>query len=80
MNETVGGYIHKKYGTALCVHCITDHVRSRYIELSPSSLNDDLICTDCERTLMMALHSAPPSKPIVEDDQDELDLDMPDIF
>lgn len=83
MNEAVGGYIHKKYGTALCVHCVNDHVQSRYISLSESSLNDGLICTDCERTLSSALREGPPVKPVVEEeDQEELDLEMggPDVF
>lgn len=81
MNETVGGYIHKKDGTALCVHCKTDHVRS-YIPVHPESLNDGLVCSECERKLITAYYSAPPPEPEPEDDQDELELDMPepDVF
>lgn len=63
MNQAVGGYISKKDGTALCVHCINDQVQKHYLAIGESSLSDSLKCSKCERKLIDALHADPPPLP-----------------
>lgn len=85
MNEAVGGYIRKKDGAPLCVHCADDHVRG-CITLSLASLNPKLSCVKCERTLIDARNEPPPSRPPEDkaqlelEEDEEFKVDMPDVF
>lgn len=80
MSEAVGGWLNVKTGNALCVHCYDDHAQGKHISLRKESLNPKLVCSECERSLLDALDSAPPPPKQEADSQGDLELEMPDVF
>lgn len=64
MSETesspIGGYIHRRKGDLLCVHCI-DHTRkdTLYFPIGKHEVKPTMRCVKCKRTLNMAMKKGP---------------------
>lgn len=60
MNDT-GGYIHKREGYILCVHCIDHILKDDLIEIKGPEVTPQMQCRKCGKSLSFVNNQGPTS-------------------